>query len=129
MTRTTRLACKARSNNPANSNQNVCALAVARAFGVAYLVRYLHTWSDMKRALMTCFSVRSRLSSLQKNPSVGNSRARIKGMIQDEGALGAVAYVKGHVICWDRSGNLTDTDPRKADRRKIIYISLVFRKA
>ena len=116
------------SNNPNNNNQNVCALAVARSFGVATLVRYLHTWSDIKRALGMRYRVRSRLSQLRKAPSVGNSRAQIKSMILSEGAAGAVAHVEGHVLSWDSLGNLTDTAPRLRDRRKLIHLYILLPK-
>ena len=124
---TVRQSLKADSNNTDNANQNICAQAVAKAFDVAGEVRYLHTYEDVKRAIGKRYSVRSRLSKVKKGSSVGASRAAILKMIQTEGAIGAVIYIKGHVISFDSSGNVTDTDPRQRDRRAIKQLHLVFR--
>tara|TARA_R100000027_G_scaffold3528_1_gene3230 strand:+ start:47 stop:559 length:513 start_codon:yes stop_codon:yes gene_type:complete len=55
-----------RSNNADNPNQNICALAVAEAFGVADDVRYLHVRSDTIRALRKKYTVRKRDSFIKK---------------------------------------------------------------
>lgn len=54
------------SNNKENPNQNICALAVAEAFGVADDVRYLHVRSDSIRALRKKYTVRKRDSFIKK---------------------------------------------------------------
>lgn len=120
---------RAKSNNDQNPNKNICAMQVAKAFGCAEGVRYLHNWDDMKRAIGKRFSFRSRLSKLGKTPTVGNSRKKILDMIREEGAVGAVVMVPGHVISWDAWGNLTDTAPRVRDRRRVLKAYLVFRPA
>lgn len=122
--RVNRSACKARSNNAGNPNQNVCAHAVARALGVADRVKYLHVIQDTLRAARTRFSVRSRKSAL-KGSTVGAIRKGCK----DQGACGFIVYVAGHVLLLDATGNTwIDTDPRKNDRRKVLGVWALFDK-
>lgn len=54
------------SNNKNNPNQNVCAYHVARVFGCAEKVIYLHRMSDLIRALRKRWQVRSRKSMVKK---------------------------------------------------------------
>ncbi len=119
-----------RSNNPENPNQNVCAQAVADALGVADLVRYLHSISDLVRALRKGdFLVRSRKSDLRGADTIGAVRQRIRAENEkQESRLDADYYVvrvttgSGHVIILGRDGStLIDTDPRKRDRRRVTH--------
>ena len=54
------------SNNKNNPNQNICAYQVARMFGCADKVIYLHRMSDLVRALRKRWQVRSRKSMVKK---------------------------------------------------------------
>lgn len=115
---------KAKSNNPANPNQNVCANAVARALGVADAVRYLHNSDDVRRAARTRFSVRS-VKSAAKSRTVGGARANLAEI----GALAYIVIVEGHVLLLDaQGGTIVDTAPRKRDRRAIVEIHGLYRK-
>ena len=120
---------KAESNNEENANQNICAQAVARALGNS---------DDLVRAARTVgFQVRSRKSSLKKNSTVGAARKTIQKLAAKENqkpifcAAQPVAYivrVEGHALLMDNDGNtIVDTDPRKADRRKITHFYAVTR--
>ena len=105
------------SNNSQNNNKNVCANAVAIKVGVADNVRYLHTFSDLKRACSTKFSVRSVKSKCKK--TVGGSRAELSKI----GARGYIVHVDGHTLLLNKHGNtVVDTSPRLRDARKIISI-------
>ena len=121
-----RNAMKAKSNNTINPNQNVCAVHVARGFGVADDVRYLHTYPDVKRAISKRFSVRSRKSSI-KSKTVGGARKQILEMLKAQGAIAAIIYVEGHVLSISHTGAIIDTDPRQRDRRPIKRIHFVFK--
>ena len=130
---------KAKSNNSENNNQNICAQAVARALGASDgSVRYLHCIDDIVRAArMTGFQVRSRKSNLKKNSTVGAARKIIQKLAAKENeneifcVAQPVAYivrVAGHALLMDNDGNtIVDTDPRKADRRKITHFYAVSR--
>ena len=122
MTRQQRIAD---SNNSDNPNQNVCAMMVAKACGVADNVRYLHTWGDLKRAMQTRWSFRSRKSSFKAN-TVSQYRKAIKATNpadrpQRGEPKGYVLMVKGHVLLMNHQGDvIVDTSPRKADRREVV---------
>jgi hypothetical protein len=106
------------SNNPRNTNKNVCALEVAKYFNVEDEVRYLHVRTDTKRALMKKYSIRSVKSSMKK--TVGGSRAAMTKYAAERSPMGFVIFVDGHVIAMNRNGSTAvDTDPRKNDRRPI----------
>lgn len=112
------------SNNKHNPNQNICALAVARALGVNDNVRYLHVMEDLVRAARTKYTVRSR-KSLLKADTVGALRKEIQEKID---ALAFIVRVDGHVILLDCNGNtVVDTDPRKRDKRKVTHVYAVWK--
>lgn len=114
------------SNNDQNPNKNICVYRVAKMLGVEDKVRYLHTISDLKRAARTRFSIRS-VKSIAKAETVGAARKNLNGQ---NGALGYIVWVPGHVLLLGREGRtIVDTDPRKRDRRKIKGIYGVYRKA
>lgn len=117
---------KDESNNNANPNQNVCALAVARALKVQDSVRYLHNMRDIVRAARTRFLIRSRMTDAKaKNKSVGAIRANLAAI----GALGYIVRVDGHVLLLDAQGQtLVDTDSRKRDRRKVTHVYGIYPK-
>ena len=125
---------RGKSNNPDNPNQNICALRVAQAIGVADKVRYLHTFSDLKRAANKGgWAFRSRKSSI-KTLTVGGCRKDLKKITEKENkyapvVAGYVIHVQGHVLLLDEDGNtVVDTAPRKVDRRKILNCYALIRK-
>ena len=124
-----RTFCKETSNNASNTNKNTCALAIAQWAGVAENVRYLHTASDVRRALRTRFSVRSVKSAI-KATTVGAARKEVAALIGERADLIAVCVVvKGHIMLMGEGGEtIVDNDPRFNDRRVIkqahgLYIS------
>jgi len=131
-----RQSLKDRSNNKENPNKNWCGLTVANALGVADATRYLHTWSDLARAIRTCWSFRSVKTALKVKPyqtTVGAVRVRIRRMyISKSSDLATdprayVVMVDHHVLMLDATGRtIVDTDPRERDARKIHKIYGVY---
>lgn len=131
-----RQSLKDRSNNKENPNKNWCGLTVANALGVADATRYLHTWSDLARAIRTCWSFRSVKTTLKVKPyqtTVGAVRVRIRrihiskssDLVTDPRAY--VVMVDHHVLMLDATGRtIVDTDPRERDARKIHKIYAVY---
>ena len=116
------------SNNPDNPNQNMCALRVAQALGVADNVRYLHVRKDCVRAARTAYTVRSRFSQV-KGKSVGGARAKLSQITQKDGLnpVGYLVFVDRHVMLLDKDGQTrVDTDPRQRDRRKVRELYVVY---
>ncbi len=107
--------------------QTVCTTAV-----LAYLrvdmsrVRYSDNTNDVKRHLRNAgYAVRSRMSKLPKNATVGQARAALAKL----GACEGVHYylgVEGHAMLLDSQGRtVVDTDPRQRDRRRVRHVSAV----
>ena len=131
-----RQSLKDRSNNKDNPNKNWCGLTVANALGVADATRYLHTWSDLARAIRTCWSFRSVKTTLKVKPyqtTVGAVRVRIRrihiskssDLVTDPRAY--VVMVDHHVLMLDATGRtIVDTSPRERDARKIHKIYGVY---
>ena len=101
-----------------------CASAALAFFDVAGTTWNERTrknvWPDTLRR--AGYAVRSRASKLSKREqSVGAARGKIAAIAAAEPAIIAfVARVDGHVLVISREGKtIVDTDPRKADRRKI----------
>lgn len=96
MSTSRRAVFKAESNNLENPNKNICALHVARAFGVADKVRYLHCTYDVVRALRTEYKVRSCKSEfgVQKGLTVGGLRKKMK-----KGDV-LLVTVKDHILAY-----------------------------
>ena len=137
MALSTRYAHKLASNNPVNPNKNVCALAVARYFGVDELTRYLHTFNDIIYAMRKAYTFRSVKTQakrgLRRNNklTVEHVRNNIKNI---NGALGFVVCVEGHVLAMNKVGTtIVDTDPVKGlytdDDREVIYVYAVYVKS
>ena len=123
-----REAARDRSNNADNPNQNVCALRVAEALGVASNVRYLHVRKDCVRAARTAYTVRSRFSQV-KGLSVGGCRAKLQKITEREGLnpVGYLVFIDGHAMLLDKAGQtVVDTDPRQRDRRKVRELFVVY---
>lgn len=114
---------RAQSNNRENPNKNKCALAVARTLGVDNEVRYLHTMTDLKRAISKQYSLRS-VKSMVKSDTVGGARKNLDGR-----AFAYIVMVKDHVLLLSRVGRtVIDTDPRLRDKRKILGIWGIYDK-
>lgn len=111
---------KVKSNNAANPNQNICALAVAKALKVEKTVRYLHNVNDIVRASRKRFTVRSRMTEAKaKGKTVGAIRSNLKRI----GALGYIVVVHKHVLLLDNNGQtIVDTDARQRDKRKVTHV-------
>jgi hypothetical protein len=131
---TCRQSQRSKSNNSNNPNKNICALKVAQAIGVADEVRYLHTWSDLKRAANKGgWAFRSRKSSI-KTLTVGGCRKDLKKITEKENkyapvVAGYVIHVEGHVLLLNEQGEtVVDTAPRKVDRRKIVNCYALIRR-
>ena len=115
---------RSKSNNQDNTNQNVCAQRVTDAMGVTESVRYLHTMTDIKRALMTKYSVRS-VKSKAKGATVGAMRKNLSTI----GAKSYLVWVKGHVLLLSKDGlTIVDTDPRLKDKRKVLGVWGIYSK-
>ena len=113
------------STSVSNKNKNPCATAVAEYLGVADLVRYLHTYDDVKRAVAKKFSVRS-VKTYVKSSTAGGARKKMSEI----GAEYYIVWVAGHVLLMDKFGKtIVDTSPRKRDCRKILGIHGVYRKS
>ena len=121
------------SNNQMDANKNICALRVAEYLNVEKTVRYLHTITDLVRAARKSYTVRSRMSKV-KGKSVGAARKALSTISEKENSAhpiggkvaGYIIRVKGHAVFVDSNGNtVIDTDPRKADRRKITHCYMV----
>jgi hypothetical protein len=111
---------RAISNNPADTNKNQCGLAVTKSLGVDGNVRFIHTWSDILRAIRTAHLARSRRSRLPKRCSVGQARKRLARLAADERPSHFVVGVECHVLLLGGDGRtIVDTDPRKRDRRQV----------
>ena len=102
-----------------------CASAALRYFGATGITWNARTkenvWEGSLRRAR--FSVRSRFSKLSKSETtVGAARGKIRQIAEREPNIrGFIARVKGHVLVIDLEGNtVVDTDPRKADRRKLL---------
>ena len=126
----TRKAMISRSNNAANPNKNVCGLAVANALGVGNATRYLHTWSDMERAVRSMYSFRSVRSAVKVKPdtTLGSIRKRLKQHCATQmDCIGYVVHIEGHVVLLDPDGaTAIDTAAVQRDRRKIKQIYGVY---
>jgi hypothetical protein len=131
-----RQSLKDRSNNKENPNKNWCGLTVANALGVANATLYLHTWSDLARAIRTCWSFRSVKTTFKVKPyqtTVGAVRVRIRRKYISKPSDPAtdprayVVMVDHHVLMLDATGRtIIDTDPRERDARKIHKIYGVY---
>ena len=119
MNKPKRQYAKENSNNRENPNQNLCALAVAKALSVDKEVRYLHTVSDIVRAARKSWTVRSRKSSF-KGTTVGSLRKEIR---TKGDAIAYIVFIKGHVLLLSSEGKtIVDTNPKKRDVRKVTHI-------
>lgn len=120
----------AASNNSRNRNKNVCALAVAKVLGVDGATKYLHTWSDLSRAIRWMWSFRSVKSAvgMRDGDTVGKVRAKLKKNYGKDPKLYLyVAMTPEHVIVLGPQGQtLVDTAPKKRDVRPVLKLYGVY---
>jgi hypothetical protein len=129
MTLLDRKKLKEESNNSSNPNKNVCGLAIASALGVSVATRYIHTWSDLQRAIRHMWSFRSVASAinLASNDTVGSIRNKVAKHFKTSGCIVYVVWVEGHVLMLGPKGEThVDTAPRERDRRKVIKVYGVY---
>ena len=100
-----------------------CASAALAYFGVTGTTWNQRTGRNVWDATLrrAGYSVRSRMSKLDKGESVGGARIDLALIAKKEPQIRAfIVRVKGHVLVVDRSGRtVVDTAPRKRDRRTI----------
>ena len=126
--RVNRKIMRRKSNNPADTNKNVCVLAVAKALGCENDTRYLHNISDLVYALRTRHTVRSR-AARTKGKTIGKVRHLLPAMAAEVNAKAFIARVSGHVLMLDANGNtVIDTAPRQRDRRRVTHFYVVYDK-
>jgi hypothetical protein len=122
-----RQALRNNSNNSDNPNKNLCGYAVARALGVEEATRYIHTISDLQRAIRSMWSLRSVKTKMGVKAgctTVGAIRKRIAAKGE---ALAYLVHVEGHVILLDKDGSTAvDTAPVQRDRRKVLRVQGVY---
>ncbi len=120
----------AESNNAKNRNKNICALAVAKILGVDGATRYLHTWTDLSRAIRWMWSFRSVKSKVgyKRGDTVGKIRAKLKKNYGKDPKLYLyVAMTPEHVIVLGPQGQtVIDTAPKKRDVRPVLKLYGVY---
>ena len=105
-----------------------CATATLDYFGVSGVTWNERTnknvWADTLRR--NGFAVRSRLSKVGKNKTVGAIRKKLASLDEPQ-VKGFVVRVDGHVLVLDRGGNtIVDTAPRLRDKRKVLGVWAVW---
>jgi len=115
--------------------KTVCVTACLTALGVPVdSFHYTGKVLDNRREAILRrhgYAVRSRMSKLPKNPTIGKTRDAIKKMDDPKGTKYMVV-VQGngycHAMLLDANGKtVVDTDPRKRDKRKVVSIKAVYR--
>ena len=101
-----------------------CNLAVTGYFNASDKVKYLHTITDVVRAVRKVgYTVRSRKSSIKKNSSIGSVRKQLESLGEGD----YIIRVPGHAMVLNHKGEtIIDTSPRKRDARKITHIYKVY---
>lgn len=120
-----RLIVRATSKQGSNNKfKTICSTEVCRFFEAENEVRYLHTISDVVRAIRKKgYKVRSRLSQIKKGSTVGSTRKQLAKL----GNGFYIVRVESHVLLLSPSGTtIVDTDSRKRDRRKITHLYKVY---
>lgn len=117
--------------------KTVCVTACLTALGVPVNgFHYTGSASDSRREAVLRkhgYAVRSRMSKLPANPTMGKVRTAIRTKMNDpEGTkYMVIQYGVGycHCVLLDDQGNtIVDTDPRKRDKRRVYSIKAIFPK-
>lgn len=96
------------------------------AFRVTSTSRNIHAWEGVVRR--NGFAMRSRLSSVGKNPTVGNIRTKLSKLEDPQGTRYLVR-VRGYLLMLDINGKtIVDTAPRKRDARRVLRVWAVYPK-
>ena len=95
------------SNNPSNTNKNICALAVAKNLNVSEEVRYLHTMDDVVGAARRKWVVRSRTCAF-KIKQLAFVKTAVKGgdvwPHEGKSPVAYIVYTPGHVLLLNGDG-------------------------
>lgn len=117
------------SNNSCDPNKNICTLEVARGFGVANNVRYLHTYEDLLRAMRKQWKLKS-VKTLLKFRSGSTSTTELRNLIVNNGdpkALAYIVYVKGHIMAINKVGvDYVDTSPEETKTKPVQKVWVVY---
>ena len=124
---------KEHHTHKSGEKKTVCVTAVLTSIGVPHdTFHYTGRIADGRRESILRrhgFAARSRMSRLPRGCSVGRARERIASWDDPPGTVYMVT-VRQHLLLLDENGQtLVDTDPRVRDRRKILEIKAVFKKA
>lgn len=116
----------------AGGAKTICTSHVLAAFGIEPSTYHYSGKTQQMAAILrrNGYAVRSRRSWLRKRKTVGAARAAIRAMQDPPGTKYLLILVYGtsrHAVLVDANGaTLVDTDPREADRRRIVDIRAVF---
>jgi hypothetical protein len=116
--------------------KSVCATAVLTAIGVPVDgFKYTGCVADGRRTAILNrhgFTCRSRMSKIGKNATIGQARKKISKLDDSSSTRYMVSIACGgqtHLMLLDKNGEtLVDTDPRRADRRRVFAIYAVNKK-
>jgi len=120
--------------HPSGRKKTICTSAVLASFGIRHSeYHYSENAGTVKSVLRRKgYSVRSRKSALRVNTrktTVGQLRKALRKVDGDEESRYYVGVV-GHAMVLNGAGaTVVDTAPRKVDRRRIVHVSIVERRA
>lgn len=115
--------------------KSVCVTACLTALGVPLNSYHYtgHANCSRRESILrrNGYCVRSRMSALGKQKTVGNARKVIRKLNDPAGTYYLVVVVyggKGHALLLNDEGQtVVDTAPRKMDKRKIVSIKACFK--
>lgn len=115
--------------------KTVCTSHVLAAFGICSSTYHYSGQFAQRAAILrrNGYAVRSRMSRLGKRKTVGAARSIIPFMGDPPGSRYELVLVYGdsrHAILLDQQGKtIVDTDPREADRRRVVAIHAIYPKS
>ncbi len=115
--------------------KTVCTSHVLAAFGICSSSYHYSGQFAQRAAILrrNGYAVRSRMSKMGKRKTVGVARTRIPTMGDPPGTRYELVLVYGdsrHAILLDQQGEtIVDTDPREADRRRVVAIHAIYPKS
>lgn len=135
MTTATATGVNAHTYFPSGEAKTICTSHVLAAFGIDASTYHYSGRTSQRAAILrrNGFAVRSRMSWL-KSRTVGSARSVIRGLAGSYDPTGTrymlclVGDGYAHAILLDATGaTIVDTDPREADRRRVVAIHAVFK--
>ena len=125
---------KGHITHKSGKQKTICVTACLTALGVDVKdFHYTGSMNDSKRENILRrkgYAVRSRMSKMGKNPTMGKVRKAILKLKDSQSTKYLViVYGRGysHAILLNRSGNtIIDTAPRLRDKRKVFSIKAIF---